>query len=376
MKKLFTIFAIVLLNVGVFAQAPLRFSYQAIIRDGDNALVASTTIGMQISIMKRSSMGDMIPVYVETQTTTTNVNGLVTIEIGLYGDVAIIDMIDWSDGPYFLKTETDPTGGTNYTIIGTSQFLSVPYALHAKTAETLNTPYLSMENDPIYQDSQAANITYNDITKLGNLSGVNTGDQDGSETKLTAGTKISVTGSGTTASPYVINATATVAIPFAIGDSYGGGIIFWLDATGQHGLIAATADQSTGIRWWDGPMKYTGTEGDGLYAGVMNTAMIVALHMADNQTFTNNFAAKFCADYSVTDGGVTYGDWYLPSKYELNLLYTQKATVGGFADAIYWSSTEDHSYSACIQYFDTGATSGGSGSGKLQIFFVRAIRAF
>ncbi len=83
----------------------------------------------------------------ETQTATTNANGLVSIEIGngtvVSGDFATID---WGNGPYFIKTETDPTSGTAYTITGTSQLLSVPYALHAKTAETITGEII--ETDP------------------------------------------------------------------------------------------------------------------------------------------------------------------------------------------------------------------------------------
>ena len=229
--------------------------------------------------------------------------------------------------------------------------------------------FLTSETDPIYTSSQANNITAPDITNLGNLSGTNTGDQDGSETKVTAGTNTTVTGTGTTANPYIVN--ATVGTSLAIGDSYQGGIIFWLDATGQHGLIAATADQSTGMQWYNDTSRYTGTLGDGLYAGAMNTALIVATQMADNQT--GNFAAKVCADYSVTDGGVTYGDWYLPSKYELNLLYLQKTAVGGIASAYYWSSTEYYSYAAWRQLFANGYQ---YAYYKYSTYYVRAIRAF
>jgi len=83
MKKLVTILAVVLINAGSFAQSPpQKMSYQAIIRNSSNALVTSTTVGMQISILQASSMGGMVPVYVETQTPTTNVNGLVSIEVG------------------------------------------------------------------------------------------------------------------------------------------------------------------------------------------------------------------------------------------------------------------------------------------------------
>lgn len=156
-----------------------------------------------------------------------------------------------------------------------------------------------------------------------------------------------------------------------IGESYGGGIVFYVYDNGQHGLIAATADQSAGMQWYNGTSRYTGTTGDGLNAGTMNTAMVVATQMADNQT--GNFAAKLCADYSVTVGGMTYGDWYLPSKYELNLLYLQKTVVGGFANSSYWSSSEDANSLAWLQYFNTGLQ---LNDAKSLTSYVRAIRAF
>jgi hypothetical protein len=124
-----------------------------------------------------------------------------------------------------------------------------------------------------------------------------------------------------------------------IGEKYGGGIVFYVYDNCQHGLIAATSDQSTGIQWSNGLYKYTGATGDGLLAGKMNTAMIVATQIGDASG--GNFAAKVCADYSSVDAdGITYGDWYLPSKYELNLLYNQRNVVGGFAGGNYWSSSE------------------------------------
>ena len=99
--------------------------------------------------------------------------------------------------------------------------------------------------------------------------------------------------------------------------------------------------------------------------------MTVATQMADNQT--GNFAAKVCADYSVTVSGVTYGDWYLPSKYELNLLYLQKVAVGGFASAYYWSSTENNNNNAWIQNFDNGNQ---NNNNKNNTNYVRAVRDF
>jgi hypothetical protein len=117
----------------VFGQAPQNLSYQAVIRDANNNLIANTQVGMQISILQTTSTGTAV--YVETQTPTTNANGLVTIEIG-NGSVVSGSFagIVWTAGPYFIKTQTDPTGGANYTITGTQQLLSVPYALYAATS--------------------------------------------------------------------------------------------------------------------------------------------------------------------------------------------------------------------------------------------------
>jgi hypothetical protein len=149
------------------------------------------------------------------------------------------------------------------------------------------------------------------------------------------------------------NGSSWVSNTHYIGESYGGGIVFYVYDNGQHGLIAATTDQSTGIQWYNGIYRMTGTTGDGVNAGSMNTAMIVATQMADNQS--GNFAAKVCADYSVTIGGVTYGDWYLPSKDELNLLYLQRIVVGGFSITLtYWSSSEYTASTAWGQTFDDG----------------------
>ena len=116
-----------------FAQAPEKMSYQAVVRNTTNNLVTNQPVGMQISILQGSATGTAV--YVETQTPTSNANGLVSLEIGggavVSGNMATIN---WANGPYFIKTETDPTGGSSYTITGTSQLLSAPYALYAKTS--------------------------------------------------------------------------------------------------------------------------------------------------------------------------------------------------------------------------------------------------
>lgn len=131
MKKIFTFFATVLLTAIVFAQAPQKMSYQAVIRDGGNNLVTSHLVGMKISILQGSPGGTAVYTETVSPIPSTNANGLVSIEIGSGGSFS---SIDWSNGPYYIKTETDPLGGVAYSITGTSQILSVPYALYAKTS--------------------------------------------------------------------------------------------------------------------------------------------------------------------------------------------------------------------------------------------------
>ncbi|MFH1096393.1 MAG: DUF1566 domain-containing protein [Candidatus Desantisbacteria bacterium] len=122
------------------------------------------------------------------------------------------------------------------------------------------------------------------------------------------------------------------AVSHYIGEHYGGGIVFSVSDTGQHGLVAAIKDQSTGANW--------------------------------------NDAKQICSNYR----GGGYADWYLPSKDELDLLYLQKGVVGGFGSDYYWSSTAEYnSYDAWTQHFDSGFQ---GYLGKYYPDFVRAVRAF
>ncbi|MFO7701769.1 MAG: DUF1566 domain-containing protein [Psychroflexus maritimus] len=130
MKKIYTSIFALFMVLTTYAQTPEQMSYQAVIRDSADELVTNTQVGMQISILQGTANGSAV--YVETQTPTTNLNGLVSVEIGEGTTSDDFTTIDWANGPYFIKTETDPTGGTTYSITGTSQLMSVPYALYAK----------------------------------------------------------------------------------------------------------------------------------------------------------------------------------------------------------------------------------------------------
>lgn len=128
------VFIAILISNMLLAQAPQRLSYQAVIRNNTNNLVSNTPVKMRISILQGGSNGTAV--YSELHNPTTNANGLVSIEIGNgTTPTGNFSSINWSKSIYFIKTETDPTNGNNFTITGITQLLSVPYALNAKSAD-------------------------------------------------------------------------------------------------------------------------------------------------------------------------------------------------------------------------------------------------
>lgn len=157
----------------------------------------------------------------------------------------------------------------------------------------------------------------------------------------------------------------------AIGKTYQGGLIFYVDGTGEHGLIAAAADQSAGIQWYNGSYLTTGATATAVGTGLANTTKIIKAQGA------GSYAAKLCANLEIG----AYSDWYLPSKDELNLMYTNigqgaaapLTNVGGFAVAWYWSSSEFGFNYAWFQSFGSG---GQLNNGKYDTDAVRAVRAF
>lgn len=512
MKNIYTFLVAIILTTTVFAQSPEKMSYQAVIRDVNSALVANQNIGIQISILQGTEDG--ITVYTETQNPTTNINGLVSLEIGTGSTTDNFSEINWSDGPFFVKTETDIDGEANYTIVGVSELLSVPYALHAKTAENsfsgnyddlTNTPdltaivtteedpqfigwdkstgiaisesqindlqtYLINEFDPVFStwdkstgivitesqisdlqtyiteevDGDISNeiqdlhlsgniltITNNgtattidlgiyldntdtqlgdaDIATMGYIKSAEDGDANStneiqnisrtgttvtlssgggtytdSVNTYTSGTGITISASNVISAndaddtneielptsantgdmnywngsawviiPATVNEGANLQMingvptwvggtpppPAAIGDYRDGGVVFYVDGTGQHGLVCAVSDQSLGIKWFNGTYIVTGATGDDIGTGQANTSAIVTIQGA------GNYAAQVCNDLS-SNG---YDDWFLPSKEELKDMYQNKATINpialanggsGIATAYYWSSTE------------------------------------
>lgn len=169
-----------------------------------------------------------------------------------------------------------------------------------------------------------------------------------------------------------INNNLISAKRHAIGELYNGGIIFFVDETGQHGLIAAKRDTSEGVSWRNGDSgnKVTNARADGIGAGESNTRLIIAEQTIDKQP--GSFAALEASNYRVLADGLTpcpnplsapsidlicYSGWYLPSSFELELLRVNLAYPGlsSFSTAYYWSSTEASSKSAYMKSFPDGA---------------------
>lgn len=180
------------------------------------------------------------------------------------------------------------------------------------------------------------------------------------------GSGVSLTGpTGATGAQGTTGATGPIGTHY-IGESYGGGIVFYVDGSGQHGLIAPTTDQAGGVQWNGTGTIITKATRDGIGAGQFNTERIFA---AQGEL---RYAAQICAD----NQGGGYGDWYLPSKYELNLLYGAylNNVVRNFdSHGDYWSSSEDSIDNAWSRYFLDGTQ---SSTYKYNLLHVRAVRAF
>ncbi len=161
MKNLFSVFIAFIISSSLMAQAPNKISYQAVVRDAGNNLITNQTVGVRLSVLKGTMFG--AETYVETHNVLTNNNGLISLELGM-GTISfgIFENIDWSDGPYFIRTEIDPTGSINYSISGTSQLISVPFALHANTVDSIIGGVSARESDPIFISSIAQGISASD----------------------------------------------------------------------------------------------------------------------------------------------------------------------------------------------------------------------
>jgi hypothetical protein len=433
MKKLLTLIATVFISIQIFAQAPQKMSYQAVIRNASNNLVTNAPVKMRISILQGNNPGTSV--YSELHSATTNANGLVSIEIGEgTNKTGTFSSINWGNGTYFLKTETDPTNGSTYSIVGTSQLLSVPYALESKNAESANNGIkgISDNGDTLFlmtgqkftkaNNSGSGNlvlptITTKDITGITSNSATFGGtviNSNGSQImergilystspNPTINSNRIIIGSGTGAFdtisalgygyPHLFNPGTTYYVrAYAITENNisaygnevsfttlsvgqagpGGGIIFFDKGNTNGGwqfLEVAPNDQSTGINWGCSGTSINGTKLT-VGSGEENTALIVA------GCQDANFAAKLCNDLIL--GG--QNDWFLPSRDELNLIcknvYTATATNLNLSFASYLSSSGVDASKTWIYSFVSCLSLASSKNESNPPRSVRAIRAY
>jgi hypothetical protein len=159
--KYYVVLGLIIFSMGqINAQVPQKISFQAVLRNQSNAFLSSKKVGIKISVFQGDTLSS--PVYSEYQNVNTNINGLVSLQIGTGTNMnGNFSKIDWSSGKYYVKTETDPNGGYDFKIIGSSELLSVPYAFYA-----LNT---QNENGKMVTTNQLNGVDPFNINLKGNL---------------------------------------------------------------------------------------------------------------------------------------------------------------------------------------------------------------
>ncbi len=308
MKKLFTLVLIAAFSMILFAQAPQKLSYQAVIRKSSGGLVTSQAIGMRISILQGSATG--AAVYVETHTPTTDANGLATIEIG--GGILVsgsFATINWSGSTYYLKTETDPSGGTSYTIVGTSQLLSVPYALDAKTSESV------IDNS----------ITSAKIVD-GTIANADLGNNSVTSAKINDATIVTADLATNSVTTEKINAGAVTGAKIAQAGATSGQALKW---NGTTWAPAADATGGGSGGWTDeGTIIRLSTTTDSVQLG--SVSRLGKLNVGGNIGLNLLSSIYFGSD-ATRITGLTGGDMRLVAE-DLSMLTTEDITFGHYGD--------------------------------------------
>ncbi|MFH0975589.1 MAG: DUF1566 domain-containing protein [Spirochaetota bacterium] len=265
----------------------------------------------------------------------------------------------------------DGGGGTNINVT----FLGVTQS--GGTSGTADSTGLVLTFDADPATMTADNIGLTGAVKEGILSGTGT-TRTLAISNIGVANEETVTVSITSPDGYTITGTPQTAVVYrllAIGMDYLGGKIAYIlqsgdpgyDAGVPHGLIAATADQSTGIVWALPAYQSTsvlGGTGTALGTGSANTDKIIA---------QNGVGSTYAAGLARSYNGGGYTDWYLPSKDELNKLYLNRVAIGGFTDIYYWNSSESLASYAWFQDFSDGTHNDNL---KLNPVYVRAVRSF
>ena len=352
MKNICTLLAAVLLTATTYAQIGINNETP----DASAALdITSTTGGLLVPRMTNAQRQAISNPAAGLQIFVTDFEG---------GRFMFYDGTEWGTLSFTEKRPDAPTIGT--ASAGNTQ-ATVSFTAPSSNGGSAITSYVAT--------SSPGGIT-------GTIS--QSGSGDITVTGLTNGTSYTFTVTATNAigTSVASEASNSVTPLSSIGNFYQGGVVFYIFVDGDsgyiegetHGLIAAVQDQSSGIRWYYGS---TGATGSAVGTGSANTDEIISYFSGTGTTETS-YAAGLARAY---DGG-GYNDWFLPSKVELNEMYTNKTTInttaalnGGsdFSTSYYWSSTEAYSSRAWRQ----GFTSGGQDTkDKDNTYYVRAVRAF
>jgi hypothetical protein len=278
MKKFFLVFSI-FVALNVLAQVPQGINYQAVIRNSNGTTVNNTTVGLRMRIIQGSAAGT--PVYAESFTETTTNIGLVNVVLGQGAVIAgSFSTIDWGAGPYFLEIASDPTGGTNYTVMGTQQMMSVPFALYA---ENSGTPGPQGATGPQGPQGEQGPIG---LTGLQGPAG-EAGPQGPQGVPGPAGTN----GIGITTT--INNGNGTYTFNYSDGSSFTTGNLTGpqgaAGATGAQGPIGLTGPQGIqGPAGATGPQGPAGTNGIGITSTINNGNGTYTFNYSDGSSFTTS----------------------------------------------------------------------------------------
>ncbi|HOZ52839.1 MAG TPA: hypothetical protein PLU17_13330 [Chitinophagaceae bacterium] len=314
MKSIFTIACLFIITTFCFAQAPQAFNYSAVVRNGSGTPIPNQLVKFRLSILRGTITGPSV--YVETHSTTTDANGMVNLEIGRGTIVSgVFAAIPWNNDAFFFQVEVDPTGGNTFQLMGTTQFLSVPYALNAKE----------------------------------------------SEKAITADT-----------SRYALNGSYI----HHIGEYFEGGIIFHLykENNIEHGLIVSLNDIQGGVPWSNVNNVLIGSSAQSSWDGESNTNAIVnqAGHTNSAALSCKNYQTGIYDDWylpSVDEIVMVYNN-----RFDINKALDAIPNTDQLSTSQqYNTSTEINSTTAFLAFFNIGSF---FGNGKAGGGLIRPVRKF